>query len=643
MKPTESFMSDTSDRPLPVLDKSALREALWAADTPTLLMVLTHLTGDEVFLQRFAPHLRSPMMGASDVPAELDSELRERLFDRLTQADAAHDGMLSHQLFMKMASIGVGEPVTEEFVPLLMEQMGFVKQLPRAKKVERPAPAKDFKVLVIGAGLTGLLAGIKLEEAGYSYQIIEKNADIGGTWLENVYPGVGVDTPSHFYSYSFELNPDWSYYYPKGPEMQAYLQRVTEKYQLRRRISFNTTVKSCVFDQHSNKWRVTIQDAGGERVIEATAVINAHGPVNRWSIPDIPGLADFKGETMHTAGWKRHVDIEGKRVALIGTGASAGQLGPAIADKVGQLTVYQRSKHWVLNNPHYAAKVDDSVKWALRHIPYFAEWFRFRAYWFASDGLYANVTIDPEWPNQDVSISANNEAVRQYCLYHMATVLEGRPDLIEKLTPDFPVFSKRIVLDGGWLAMMKRDNVALETTPIEHITADAIVMRDGRVIPTDIIVFATGFDIAKMIGKLTIIGRDGRNLGDEWGEDDPRAYLGITVPGYPNFFLTVGPNSAPNHAAGQNLTSETQINYIIECLDLLVAQNAAAMEPTQEAFVAFNEQIDRDLTGLVWTHPKARSYYRNKQGRVFMSNPYRLVDYWKMTRSPVVEHYVFKK
>jgi 4-hydroxyacetophenone monooxygenase len=605
-------------------------------------MVLTHLTGDEQFLQRFAPYLRSPMMGPSEVPVELDNELRERLFRRLTESDSMMGSALSNPLFMRMASVGVGEPVSEEFVPLLMEQMGFVKQTPRKSNAARPAPAADFKVLVIGAGLTGLLAGIKLQEAGYKYQIIEKNSDIGGTWLENVYPGVGVDTPSHFYSYSFELNPDWSHHYPKGHEMHAYLLGVTEKHRLRDNIAFNTQVLGCVFDQRDNRWRITVRDGAGERVIEANAVINAHGPVNRWSIPDLPGLSDFKGHAMHTAGWKPEVDIAGKRVAIIGTGASAGQLGPAIANKVAQLTVFQRSKHWVLNNPHYGAKVPDEVKWALRHIPYYAEWFRFRAYWFASDGLYANVTIDPEWPDQHLSVSANNEAVRQYCMYHIQTVLEGRPDLIEKMTPDFPVFSKRIVLDGGWLAMLKRDNVALETSPIKHVAADSIVTQDGRSIPVDIIVFATGFDIAKMVGNMTIVGRDGRNLGEEWGDDDPRAYLGITVPGFPNFFLTVGPNSAPNHAAGQNLTSETQINYIIECLDLLVRKDAATLEPTQEAFITFNEQIDRDLQGLVWTHPKARSYYRNSRGRVFLSNPYRLVDYWKMTRIPNAEHYIFR-
>jgi len=630
---------DDAHRQLPIQQREPLRQVIAALDVPTTLMTLIQLTRDEAFLDRFKSCLRSPMEGVSEVPVDLDAELRARLFDVLTGGAPVNREPLSEALFMKMASIGVGEPVTEEFVPLLLEQMGFEKPVPRKEIPNRPSPSSDFNVLVIGAGLTGLLAGIKLREAGYSYRIVEKNPDIGGTWFENVYPGVGVDTPSHFYSYSFAQNPNWSDYHPKGREMQDYLLAVTERFQLRGDITFNTKVESCVFDQASGKWRVTVQGPSGEQVLEASAIINAHGPVNRWSWPNIPGFDRFNGVKMHTAGWDPKVDVTGKRVALIGTGASAGQLGPAIAGKVGHLTVYQRSKHWVLYNPSYGDKVSEETKWALRHIPYFAEWFRFRAYWFGSDGLYPNVEIDPAWPHQDRSISARNDLIRNYCLSHMHQVLEGRPDLIEKLTPDFPVFSKRIVLDGGWLAMMRRDNVSLETESIECIAEDAIVLRDGRKIPTDIIVCATGFDIAKMTGGMTIIGRDGRNLGDEWGEDDPRAYLGVTVPGYPNFFLTVGPNSAPNHAAGQNLVSETQINYIIECLDLLVKNNARTMEPTQEAFVAFNEQIDRDLQGLVWTHPKARSYYRNAKGRVFLSNPYRLVDYWGMTRRVNAEHY----
>jgi 4-hydroxyacetophenone monooxygenase len=342
---------------------------------------------------------------------------------------------------------------------------------------------------------------------------------------------------------------------------------------------------------------------------------------------------------MHTATWDPTVDLKGKRVAVVGTGASAAQLVPAIADTVGQLTVFMRSRHWVIYNPEIMTDVTEGVKFALRHIPFYREWFRFRVYWFAADGLFSNVLIDPDWPKDSPSVSAVNEGMRQYALAHLNHKFADRPDLQAQLTPDFPIFSKRIIIDGGWFDALKKDNVALETDRIERILPNGLRMADGRELEFDAIICATGFDVANMLGNLEVKGREGRNLRDEWGADDPRSYLGITLPGYPNYFLTVGPNSAPNHAAGQNLISETQINYIIECLDHLISEGASTIEPTQAAFEAWNEKVDERMKSMIWSHPKATSYYRNSKGRVFLSWPYRLVDYWTATRKPELADY----
>jgi 4-hydroxyacetophenone monooxygenase len=314
-------------------------------------------------------------------------------------------------------------------------------------------------------------------------------------------------------------------------------------------------------------------------------------------------------------------------------------LVPAIAPEVGQLTVFQRSKHWVIYNPEIMSEVSDGVKFALRHIPHFREWFRFRVYWFAADGLYPNVVIDPEWPKDSPSVSAHNEGLRQYALAHMHSKLDGRPDLIQKLTPDHPIFSKRIELDGGWFDALKRDNVELEDKAIERITATGIRMKDGRELEFDVLICATGFDVANMLGNLTIIGRDGRSLREEWGIEDPRSYLGVAHPGYPNYFMRVGPNSAPNHAAGQNLISEVQVNYIIECLDWVNASGRKALEPTDEAFRWFNDRVAAQMKTMIWSHPKANSYYNNSKGRNFMSWPWRLVDIWNEMRGPIKEHF----
>jgi len=627
--------------PLPITDHAGLRSALQEADIHTLLMVYVHLTQDEPMLERFSPHIRSPYsMEPPTTPQELEDELRERLFDLLTRTPAIEERPLPLDLMHKMMGVNVAEPVDAEYIPLLLDQIGFEVPAPRLADPTRVKPPAGFKVLVIGAGLTGIVAAIKLAEAGYDHVLIEKNPDVGGTWWENRYPGVGVDTPSHFYSYSFEINPEWSYYHPKGHEMQDYLLRVADKYKIRERCLFETKVEACVYDEDAGLWRVTVRGKdGGAQVIEANAVINAHGPLNRWQLPKIPGLADFKGPAMHTATWDTSVSLKGKDVVMIGTGASAVQLAPAIAPEVKHLTIFQRSRHWMMRNPEVGKKVSEGVKFALRHIPHYKQWFRFRVYWFSGDGLYSNVVMDPDWPNKDVSVSALNEGMRQYALSHLHSQFADRPDLIEKLLPDHPIFSKRILMDDGWFATLKRDNVTLENRHIDHIEADAVVLKDGTRIHADILALATGFNVAKALGPLTVIGRNGANLGEQWGEEDPRSYLGVTVPGFPNFFLTVGPNSAPNHAAGQNLLSEAQVHFIIECLDEVVAQKAKAIDTKPEAFEQWNEKIAAQLKHMIWSHPKASSYYNNSKGRNFMSWPFRLVDYWNDSRHPDMSHF----
>jgi 4-hydroxyacetophenone monooxygenase len=626
---------------LPITDHTALSEALVAGNLQTLLMVYVHISRDEEMLDRFSRHLTNPYAAPSDLPDELVRELREKLFALLIQDPPPVIAPLPADLMQRMMSVGVGEQVTDEFVPLMIEQASFEAPPSRQSKEGRQAPPADFKVLVIGAGMAGLAAAIKLEDAGYNFEIIEKNREVGGTWYENVYPGVGVDTPSHFYSLSFAQYPDWNNYHPRGQDMQAYLVDVADRFDLRRYIRFNSRVKSMRWDDARKLWLVTVAKAGVERTIEANAVINGHGPANRWQLPNIPGIESFRGPAMHTANWDPTVELKGKRVAVIGTGASGAQVVASLAGEVTHLTVFQRSKHWVMKNPEYVNDVTWSVKWALRNMPQYMPWFRFRAFWFASDGLYKWVKMDPAWEGNNQAISQANEDARQYALAGMAGVLADRPDVLEKITPDFPIFSKRIVLDAGYLAALGRQNVDIETGGIERIVEDGIITKDGRKVVADAIIFATGFKIAKMSGDLEIIGRNGRSLGDEWGDEDPRAYLGTTMEGFPNLFWVVGPNSVPNHAGGHNLIVEGHIHYIVECLDMMVEKGARAIEPTKEAFDAYNTKVDGDLKSMVWSHPKARSYYRNSNGRVYLSCPYRLVDMWTLLREPTAEDYRF--
>jgi len=250
--------------------------------------------------------------------------------------------------------------------------------------------------------------------------------------------------------------------------------------------------------------------------------------------------------------------------------------------------------------------------------------------------------MEADWPNKDVSISAQNDAVRNYALHYIKTKLADRPDLIEKIVPDYPIFGKRIVLDadGGWLDTLVKPNVTLETRGIDHIESDAVVLKDGTRVEVDVLALATGFDIAKVAGNLDIVGKDGHRIQEDWGEDDPYSYLGVMAPAYPNFFFVLGPNSAPNHAAGVNMVIEAQINWMIETLDLMVAEGARTVEPTAEAYRAWNEKVADQMSQMIWSHPKAKSYYLNSAGRNIISCPFRLADYWKWTRHPARDELV---
>ena len=421
---------------LPIRDQSGLRAALADANLPTLLMVYATYTQDRAYLDSFAPYLTAAYTAEAptNVPEAMARDLRDRLFALLTQPVPPREKPVDREFLCHMMGVSVGEKVDPGLIPVLYDQMGFEQPAPRKDLPGRRMPPADFDVLVIGGGMSGIAAGIKLSEAGYSYTIVEKNEELGGTWYENRYPGVGVDTPSHFYSYSFELNPEWSHYHPKGPEIQRYLLGVADRHGVRSNVLFNTRVTGAVWDESAAKWHVKLAHKDGTTSEKAvSAVLLAHGVLNRWSMPKIAGLETFKGPMMHTAGWDPKVDLKGKRVAVIGTGASAAQLVPAIADEVAQLTVFQRSKHWVLNNPDINVNVNDNVRFALRNIPHYKEWFRFRVYWFTGDGLYGNVRMEADWPNKDVSISAQNDAVRNYALHYIHTKLANRPDLVETL------------------------------------------------------------------------------------------------------------------------------------------------------------------------------------------------------------------
>ncbi|MBC7803393.1 MAG: NAD(P)/FAD-dependent oxidoreductase [Candidatus Parcubacteria bacterium] len=622
-----------------VHEPGEVRKLLGEADIVPLTLALVHLTGDHSLLDAIAPHVKGPWAHQARLPQALADSIRDRLAGELAgNGCGVPVTELPASALQHMMSVGVGEPVHEQYVPMLVENM---LQTPRVEVADVAAAHGTFKVAVIGAGASGLCAAIRLRQAGVACIVFEKNDQVGGTWYENRYPGCAVDTPNHFYQYSFEPNDDWPHYFSRQKTILGYLSMCADKYRVRESIRFGCEVESASYDEAARAWTVVARERGGERrEHRVNAVICAVGQLNRPSIPKIPGLESFKGQVLHTATWPEDTDLSGKRVALVGSGASAVQLGPAIVDRVASLHVFQRSAAWVGRQVNIDSRVSEGKKWALRNVPYYAEWYRVQLFWAFGDGLHAALKIDPQWQGGNESINPKNAALREAMVRHIRRELEGRDDLVARLIPDYPPFGKRVLADAGWYRMFRREHVTLVESRIERIDADSIHTSDGGQVPVDAIVFATGFQAGRMLWPMEIRGRGGVSIRELWGEDNPRAYLGIAVPRFPNLFLLYGPNTNLGHGGSAIFLAECQVHYILGLVQQLRREGGGTAEIRADVHDRYNELIDAELKQLSWSHPSVRTWYKNSAGRIVTNQPWTLVEYWRLTREPRLSEFI---
>lgn len=625
-----------------VADEATLRASLEAADTVPLALAMVQMTGDGEIIERLRPFVSGPWDYSETIPPELKAEVRERMVATLKDYAATGRALPpppSSELLRSMMGLAAGQAIPDEYVPMMLEHSSV--ETGQSHEDWRKPEGRDFKVAIIGAGMSGIGMAIKLQQAGIPFTIFEKNDTVGGTWYENGYPGCGVDTPNHFYSFSFELFHDWTHFFSKRDALWQYFERCVDKYDLRRHIRFNTEVTAAHYDETRQTWTVKFRQLGGsDQSVEANALISAVGQLNRPAVPKIAGLENFKGPAFHTGKWDHSVDISGKTVAMIGTGASGMQVGPTIAPDVKKLSIFQRSPHWVVPNPNYHRSVKDEKKWVLRHIPYYVQWYRFQLFWGFADGLWPALQKDPSWDKPQQSLNATNERYRINMVRHIEREVGERKDLLPKVVPNYPPYGKRILIDNHWYRMLKRPNVDLVTDHIDHVEADAIVTKDGRKHPADVIVLATGFQAGRMLWPMEIRGRGGRNLREVWGEDDPRAYLGVTVPEFPNLFIMYGPNTNLGHGGSAIFHAECQIRYIMDLFHHMLDQNLSSIEVRAEAHDDYNARVDAAHERMVWTHGGMSNWYKNKKGRVIANSPWRLVDYWKMTAQADMKDYI---
>lgn len=632
-------MSNPTVEPI-TADDAEIRAALADADVASLLPALAHITGD---LSLLRTDLRpNPRPGLLDQPDGMTDEQRaagrELAFEVLTRwraegtpATPPPDERTLTAILRYLAGDDTGE-----YLPFLVDELALDGD-PGAPgwTAQELAPGRRFTVAIIGAGMSGLVTAHRLAQAGIGFTVIEKNDDVGGTWLENRYPGCRVDVPNHLFSYSFAQRNDWPQYFSAQDVLLDYFRAFADDVDLRPHIRFGTEVVSAVYDEDANDWTLHLRTPGDtEESLRADAVVSAVGQLNRPHFPEIAGHGTFTGPAFHSARWDDSVDLTGKRVAVIGTGASAFQFIPEIAGRAADVTVFQRTAPWLVPTPEYHDELPSGLRWLFTHVPHYVRWYRFWLFCKSEHGLLPHVEADPEWDGGGRSVSAMNDELRELLTQYIRMQVPDDADLAAKLVPDYPPGAKRMLRDNGvYIGALRRDDVHLVTDPIERITPRGVVTRDAGEHEADVLIYATGFTASHFLTPMKVIGRDGEELHDRWN-GDARAYLGITVPGFPNLFCIYGPNTNIVVNGSIIFFSECAVNYIVGCLRMLLAGDHRAVECRADVHDAFNADVDRENKLMAWGASTVHTWYRNALGRISQNWPYSLLEYWRRTKTP---------
>ena len=628
-------------------DHNRLQAALAEADLRVLLMVMFQISGEERWLQEPYRARRDVKLIADEdagFTPEVQAEIRAAALQMLTdQAHSPAHPVPDEALLERMMSVCLGEQVAPEYAPTMREQMGFAPVMESLTPLKAVPVSSQLPVIIVGAGISGILLGKMLLEQGIPFRIFDKNSQVGGTWWENTYPGCGVDTPNHAYSFSFGPRYPWRRFFSPRADIQDYLEQTAAAANLYPHIEFNTEIEQARWDSGNACWQVTVRSSSGESVVQGFAVVSAVGQLNLPSLPTLQGMEDFEGPIFHSSDWPADLDLAGKRVAVVGTGASAMQIVPTIADTVAELTVYQRSPQWARPIPRFHDELSESAHWLVEQVPFYAAWLRFTVLWRYGDGLLPFLRKDPDWPHPERSMNRVNEKHRLELMAHIENTLGDRHDLRQKCIPDYPPYGKRMLLDNRWFETLLKPNVELVTAAIDHLDHEAIVSADGVRREFDVVVLATGFQVGKMAARLNITGRDGIRLEDEWADDDPSAYLGVSVAGFPNLFCMMGPGTGLGHGGSAMFQAEVQARYVTECVTGMLNSGDRSMEVKREAQRDFVDRLDAEHAQMIWMHPGLRTYYRNAKGRVFSLLPWRVVDYWHMARHVTRDDYRYKQ
>lgn len=602
----------------PPVDRDFIRRAVELADLNAVRVALYQ-------------HTHDPEIAALPKALLMEPEDRELLIGKATDWLVEHAGPVT-----------VEEPPVDELRVLMnlatkeeMNDLDFEarRELPAFKEFpfftewgeHRAEVPADFLVAIIGSGFSGLAMAVQCERLGLPYVILERRTEPGGTWTINRYPDVRVDTISITYEFSFEKEHRWKEYFGRGSEVRSYLDMVSKKYGPYQHTRFGCDVRTGTFDRERNRWTLEIDTPDGPDTLEASVVVNAVGVFANPNFPKFDGMDTFEGDVIHPSRWPEDADLAGKRVGIVGNGSTGVQLLAPIAREAEQVYVFQRTPQWISPREKYGQPVEPEVLWLIDNFPAYWNWWRYMAIaaLFQTHGF---VQPDPEWVAKGGRWNAMNDKLREDLTAYIHAQVGDRPDLIEKLIPDYAPFSRRPVVDNGWYKSLTRDNVELVTDPITRLNPKGVETADGEVREIDVLVTATGFEVARFLWPAHWYGVDGVDIHDKWSTDGARAYLSMMVPGYPNMFMLYGPNSQPlSGGTGLPIWYVVWSSYAAKCIMRMLDAGASRVDVKDEAYERYNEALDAEASSLLLLQDEGapdKNYYVNEFRRLQVNAPW---------------------
>ena len=629
------------------IDEAAIKRAVADSDLNVMRMALYQATRDTTLLDMTVA--RKVVRGGATTQAMLADEFEDTVISKATAyllgpREVSTEPLSDAELKLMMESF-TGEPLTDkEFA----YRHNFVSlqdyQFEATWSGDRSEIPEDFKVVIIGAGFSGVAAGVQFERLGIPYVIYERRHEIGGTWSVNTYPDARVDTSSFTYQFTFEKNYPWSEFYARQDEVRSYLESVARRLGVYDKIVFNTELHRAAFDDVANTWELTLQESGQpEQVVSASVLVSGAGLFGVAKELDLPGIESFGGSVVHTTAWPPEGGVAGKRVAIVGNGSTGVQLLSRIAEEAEHVDVYQRTPQWIAPREGYGDPVSEELRWLLDEMPYFWNWYCYLMFSIPvrTQALHE---YDPEWQESGGVISERNDKVRSVLTKYIKDSVGGRADLYDHLIPKHPPFARRLIVDNKWYQTLLAPNVDLVPHSVEAFTSDSIRAADGVDRPVDVVVAAVGFSVSKYLWPVEYVGPGGVTLEDVWDKGSgPMAYLGMTIPEFPNLFVLYGPNS---QARTGSLPSWIEIwsRYVALSVVQLIESGKSRMSVRKDVFDAYNEELDDAARKLVWDDvtSRTRNYYVHASGRQQVNAPWNVDEYYERIAAPNPDDFLFE-